>query len=189
MEKKPIQRHAFGCSGAFQSLQPLENHVDSFPELSAWRTRRRNIYPLAPVLHCLRAATRISALQFCLGSILSLALETTLGRKQEGTAYLRQVLAQNQSKPIRNCASSSSWHQKIGKGLWGVAFLMFLLFWTPVPPVYRLVKAYWTNGLTCENIGSKEHKLNSGKGKTCCVFTDCESVGTGRHVEERQELR
>lgn len=54
----------------------------------------------------------------------------------------------------------------------GVAFLTFLLFWTTVAPVYRLVKAYWINGLTCENMGSKEHKLNSGKGKACSVFTD-----------------
>ena len=33
--EKANTKAAFGCNGAFQSLQPLENHVDSFPELSA----------------------------------------------------------------------------------------------------------------------------------------------------------
>lgn len=132
------------------------------------------------MLHCLRAATRILALQFCQGSIFSLALEKTLGRKQEGTAYLRQGAGTKSIKAhkklcIQHQLTSEDWEGTMRGGIFDVPFV--LNHGSPCLQVSKGILDQWIN--MCENMGSKEHKLNSGKGKTCCVFTDCESEQGG----------
>ena len=85
---------------------------------------------------------------------------------------------------IQQQLTSEDWERIMRGGIFDVPFV--LNHGSPCLQVSKGILDQWIN--MCENMGSKEHKLNSGKGKMCCVFTDCESVRTRRHVEERQEL-